>query len=82
MLLENLEEKSSKNSHWKSTVIESEYMNASVSTTQAYFSGFTANLVRGTNFYAEIKESIEEEMFYGKGAGCQHVAGQYKKLRM
>ncbi|EGR33990.1 leishmanolysin family protein, putative [Ichthyophthirius multifiliis] len=76
MPLENLGENSSKNSHWKTTVIENEYMNASVSTTQAYFSGFTANLLRDTGFYAEIKESMEEQIYYGKGAGCQHVTGQ------
>ncbi|EGR32693.1 leishmanolysin family protein, putative [Ichthyophthirius multifiliis] len=59
--LENLGGPGSVNSHWKNT---------------SYFSGFTANALRDTGFYEEIKESMEEEMFYGKGAGCQHVTGQ------
>ncbi|EGR32509.1 leishmanolysin family protein, putative [Ichthyophthirius multifiliis] len=74
--LENLGGLGSENSHWKNTVINSEYMNSYQQPLQSYFSGFTANALRDTGFYEEIKESMEEEMFYGKGAGCQHVTGQ------
>ncbi|EGR33972.1 leishmanolysin family protein, putative, partial [Ichthyophthirius multifiliis] len=75
MPLENIGGEGSKNSHWKSTIIQNEYMNPSVSYTQAYFSGFTANLLRDTGFYYEIKESMVEKISYGQGAGCQHVTG-------
>ncbi|EGR32691.1 leishmanolysin family protein, putative [Ichthyophthirius multifiliis] len=76
MPLQNLGNQSSKNSHWENTIIQNEYMNASVSMTQAYFSGFTTNLLRDTGFYAQIDESMEEQMFYGKGKGCEHVLSQ------
>ncbi|EGR32695.1 leishmanolysin family protein, putative [Ichthyophthirius multifiliis] len=74
--LENLGGPGSINSHWKNTIINSEYMNSQQQSVQSYFSGFTANLLRDTGFYEEIKESMEEEIFYGKAAGCQHVTGQ------
>ncbi|EGR27784.1 leishmanolysin family protein, putative [Ichthyophthirius multifiliis] len=64
------------NCHWKSSDIQNEYMNPSTSPTQAYFSGFTANLLRDTGFYAEINTSMEEQTFYGKGVGCNHIMGQ------
>ncbi|EGR33988.1 leishmanolysin family protein, putative [Ichthyophthirius multifiliis] len=76
MPLENIGAEGSINTHWKSTVIENEYMNASVSNTQAYYSGFTANLLRDTGFYDEINESMVEKIFYGQGVGCQHITGQ------
>ncbi|EGR32308.1 leishmanolysin family protein, putative [Ichthyophthirius multifiliis] len=76
MPLENIGDDGSVGSHWKSTVIENEYMNASVSNTQAYYSGFTANLLRDTGFYDEINESMVEKIFYGQGVGCQHITGQ------
>ncbi|EGR33695.1 leishmanolysin family protein, putative [Ichthyophthirius multifiliis] len=74
--LENLGGPGSANSHWKNTIINGEYMNSQQQPLQSYFSGFTANLLRDTGFYEEIKESMEEDIFYGKGAGCQHVTGQ------
>ncbi|EGR26907.1 leishmanolysin family protein, putative [Ichthyophthirius multifiliis] len=76
MPLENLGEQGSKGSHWKYTAIENEYMNAFTSTTQAYFSGFTTNLLRDTGFYHQINNSMEENIFYGKGAGCDHIIGK------
>ncbi|EGR33745.1 leishmanolysin family protein, putative [Ichthyophthirius multifiliis] len=51
-------------------------MNASVISTQAYFSGFTTNLLRDTGYYAKINDSMEEQMFYGKGKGCEQVMGK------
>ncbi|EGR26883.1 leishmanolysin family protein, putative [Ichthyophthirius multifiliis] len=78
MPLQNYGDQSSKNSHWENTIIQNEYMNASVSLTQAYFSGFTTNLLRDTGFYVEIDESMEEQMFYGKGKGCEYVLGKCK----
>ncbi|EGR26905.1 leishmanolysin family protein, putative [Ichthyophthirius multifiliis] len=68
-----LQGENSKNSHWPNTILQNEYMNTSVSFTQAYFSSFTANLLRDTGYYAEINASMEEQMFYGKGKGCEYV---------
>ncbi|EGR30052.1 leishmanolysin family protein, putative [Ichthyophthirius multifiliis] len=76
MPLENQGGKKSAGSHWEQTAIADEYMNASLSLTQAYFSGFTTSLLRDTGFYAEINESMEEQMFYGKGKGCDFVVGK------
>ncbi|EGR26887.1 leishmanolysin family protein, putative [Ichthyophthirius multifiliis] len=78
MPLQNQGNGNSKNSHWLNTIMQNEYMNASVSYTQAYFSGFTTNLLRDTGFYTEINESMEEQMFYGKGKGCEYVLGKCK----
>ncbi|EGR33662.1 leishmanolysin family protein, putative [Ichthyophthirius multifiliis] len=64
------------NSHWKNTDLQNEYMNSLNSPNQAYFSGFTTNLLRDTGFYAQINENMEEQMFYGKGAGCEHILGK------
>ncbi|EGR26890.1 leishmanolysin family protein, putative [Ichthyophthirius multifiliis] len=66
----------SADSHWKSTDIQNEYMNSFTSTTQAYYSGFTANLLRDTGFYFQINAFMEEKTFYGKGAGCEHILGK------
>ncbi|EGR26882.1 leishmanolysin family protein, putative [Ichthyophthirius multifiliis] len=84
MLLEDQGGKKSAGSHWEQTAIADEYMNASISLTQAYFSGFTTNLLRDTGFYAEIDESMEEQMFYGKGKGCDFIYGicELKKQRI
>ncbi|EGR34104.1 leishmanolysin family protein, putative [Ichthyophthirius multifiliis] len=73
MSLENQGSLSSLGSHWEMTVIQDEYMNGNLALIQTYFSGFTANLLRDTGFYAEINESMEEKTFYGKGQGCEHI---------
>ncbi|EGR26873.1 leishmanolysin family protein, putative [Ichthyophthirius multifiliis] len=49
--------------------------------TQAFFSAFTANILRDTGFYAEINVSMEEQMFYGKGKGCEHVMDKCRTSR-
>ncbi|EGR29162.1 leishmanolysin family protein, putative [Ichthyophthirius multifiliis] len=66
ILLEDQGGTGSVGSHWEQTVIADEYMNASISLNQAYFSGFTTNLLKDTGFYAEIDESMEEKTTYGK----------------
>ncbi|EGR32309.1 hypothetical protein IMG5_088640 [Ichthyophthirius multifiliis] len=43
----------------------------------SYYSGFTANLLRDTGFYEQIKESMGEEILYAKGVGCQHFTDSY-----
>ncbi|EGR30167.1 leishmanolysin family protein, putative [Ichthyophthirius multifiliis] len=73
MPLQHLGSKDSQISHWPNTIIQNEYMSTSTSFIQAYFSGFTTNLLRDTGYYAEINASMEEQMFYGKGKGCEYV---------
>ncbi|EGR26871.1 leishmanolysin family protein, putative [Ichthyophthirius multifiliis] len=73
MPLQHLGGEDSVKSHWPNTIIQNEYMNTSTSSTQAHFSGFTTNLLRDTGYYAEINASMEEQMFYGKGKGCEYV---------
>ncbi|EGR32307.1 leishmanolysin family protein, putative [Ichthyophthirius multifiliis] len=76
MPLENLG-KDFVNSHWKNIIINSEYMNSYQQPLQSYYSGFTANLLRDTGFYEQIKESMGEEILYAKGVGCQHFTDNY-----
>ncbi|KAL4512679.1 hypothetical protein ABPG72_020516 [Tetrahymena utriculariae] len=52
---------------------KNEYMNAAVSNTQGFFSKFTTSLLRDTGFYASINSTMEEQIFYGKDAGCSFV---------
>ncbi|EGR29170.1 leishmanolysin family protein, putative [Ichthyophthirius multifiliis] len=75
MPLENQGGGGSLGSHWEISIIQDEYMNANSSQASGYFSGFTANLLRDTGFYAEINESMEEKTYFGKGQGCEHVLG-------
>ncbi|EGR26906.1 leishmanolysin family protein, putative [Ichthyophthirius multifiliis] len=79
MPLEYSDDKQSTNSHWRNSDIQNEYMNTFVSPTQAYFSAFTTNLLRDTGFYFEINASMEEQTFFGQGAGCDHVLGKCDK---
>ncbi|EGR29674.1 leishmanolysin family protein, putative [Ichthyophthirius multifiliis] len=76
MPLEDQGGNGSAGSHWEQTAIADEYMNASSSLTQAYFSGFTTNLLRDTGFYAEVNASMEEKTTYGQGKGCQFITGK------
>ncbi|EGR32697.1 leishmanolysin family protein, putative [Ichthyophthirius multifiliis] len=76
MPLQNSIGNDSDDSHWKNTDIQNEYMNLLMTPNQAYFSGFTANLLRDTGFYTQINKNMEEQMFYGKGASCEHVMGK------
>ncbi|EGR33955.1 leishmanolysin family protein, putative [Ichthyophthirius multifiliis] len=75
MPLENNGGQGSAGSHWETTVIQNEYMNAAQSPTQAYYSPFTTNLLRDTGFFYEVSTSMEEQTFYGLGEGCNHVFG-------
>ncbi|EGR26888.1 leishmanolysin family protein, putative [Ichthyophthirius multifiliis] len=76
MPLEDQGGSGSAGSHWEQTAIADEYMNASISKTQAYFSAFTTNLLRDTGFYVEVNASMEEATNYGQGEGCQFILGR------
>ncbi|KAL4478294.1 hypothetical protein ABPG72_009530 [Tetrahymena utriculariae] len=75
MLFENQGGAGSAGSHWETTVINNEYMNAAISLTQGFFSKFTTSLLRDTGFYASVNAALEEPTFYGKDAGCSFVTG-------
>ncbi|KAL4452845.1 hypothetical protein ABPG74_002410 [Tetrahymena malaccensis] len=72
MPLENL---GGSSSHWETTVIQDELMNAAQASTIHIFTGFTAALLRDTGFYASVNSNMEEKSFYGKDAGCSFVTG-------
>ncbi|EGR26889.1 leishmanolysin family protein, putative [Ichthyophthirius multifiliis] len=76
MPLEDQGGSGSAGSHWEQTAIADEYMNASNSPTQAYFSAFTTSLLRDTGFYAEVNASMEEATTFGQGKGCQFITGK------
>ncbi|EGR30053.1 leishmanolysin family protein, putative, partial [Ichthyophthirius multifiliis] len=65
--LENLGGQGSVNSHWKNTIINTEYMNSQQQSLQSYFSGFTANLLRDTGFY-EKQKNLWKRNILRKGA--------------
>ncbi|EAR98413.2 leishmanolysin family protein (macronuclear) [Tetrahymena thermophila SB210] len=75
MLFENQGGAGSAGSHWETTVINNEYMNAAISLTQGFFSKFTTSLLRDTGFYSSVNAALEEPTFYGKDAGCTFVTG-------
>ncbi|EAR98414.2 leishmanolysin family protein (macronuclear) [Tetrahymena thermophila SB210] len=81
MLLENQGTAGSAGSHWETTVIKNEYMNAAVSNTQGFFSKFTTSLLKDTGFYASINSTMEEQVFYGKDAGCSFINGTCDQLK-
>ncbi|EAR98426.1 leishmanolysin family protein (macronuclear) [Tetrahymena thermophila SB210] len=75
MALENQGDEGSAGSHWETTIIQDEIMNASDSPTISIFTGFTAALLRDTGFYASVNSNMEEKSFYGKDAGCSFITG-------
>ncbi|EAR98422.1 leishmanolysin family protein (macronuclear) [Tetrahymena thermophila SB210] len=75
MPLENQGGSGSSGSHWETTIIQDELMNASISPTIPIFTGFTAALLRDTGFYASVNSNMEEKSFYGKDAGCSFIIG-------
>ena len=70
MPLENQGSSGSSGSHWETTVINGEIMNAAISSTQGAFSKFTTSLLRDTGFYDSISTTLEEPITFGKNAGC------------
>ncbi|KAL4452842.1 hypothetical protein ABPG74_002407 [Tetrahymena malaccensis] len=75
MPLENQGGQGSSDSHWETTVVLDEIMNASPPNTIPIFTGFTAALLRDTGFYVSINSKMEEKSFYGKDAGCSFITG-------
>ncbi|EWS73758.1 leishmanolysin family protein (macronuclear) [Tetrahymena thermophila SB210] len=75
MALENQGGEGSAGSHWETTIIQDEIMNASDSQTISIFTGFTAALLRDTGFYASVNSNMEEKSYYGKDAGCSFITG-------
>ena len=76
MPFENAGGSGSAGSHWETSAIQDEYMNAAISQTQAHFSKFTTALLRDTGYYAEINAAMEERTFFGEGEGCNFLYGK------
>jgi len=75
MALENQGSSGSLGSHWETTVINAEMMNASISLTQSSYSPFTTALLRDTGYYAAVSTLLEEPVTHGKNGGCAFVTG-------
>ncbi|EGR34103.1 hypothetical protein IMG5_023810 [Ichthyophthirius multifiliis] len=54
-------------SYQQMIVIQDEQINANFEQIQAYFSGFTTNILRDTGIQAEINKYMEEKKYYVKG---------------
>lgn len=48
-------------------------MTASAIPTTVAYSHFTLSLLRDTGWYASVDFNIADEMFYGKGKGCDFL---------
>ncbi|EAR96056.1 leishmanolysin family protein (macronuclear) [Tetrahymena thermophila SB210] len=73
MPLENQGSAGSAGSHWESTVVSDEIMKSTVIKTNFYLSVFTIALLKDTGFYSQVNDSMADQYFYGKDAGCDFV---------
>ncbi len=60
-------------SHWERTVIYNELMTGAASLTDAVLSVFTIALLKDTGFYPEVNEAMSDNIFWGKGKGCEFL---------
>ncbi|EGR34496.1 leishmanolysin family protein, putative, partial [Ichthyophthirius multifiliis] len=73
MQFENNEKDSSMGSHWERTVIYNEIMTGTKVFTNSVLSIFTIALLKDTGFYPEVNENMADNIFWGKGKGCDFL---------
>ncbi|EGR30469.1 leishmanolysin family protein, putative, partial [Ichthyophthirius multifiliis] len=73
MQLENDDNVRLNTSHWERTVIYNEIMTGTQLYTQTAFSIFTIALLKDTGFYPEVNENMTNNIFWGKGKGCDFL---------
>ncbi|EGR30430.1 leishmanolysin family protein, putative [Ichthyophthirius multifiliis] len=73
MQLENEGGSGSLGSHWEQLIVQNEMMMASRAITDAQLSVLTIALLRDTGYYTEVNENMADNLYWGKGKGCQFV---------
>ncbi|EGR33995.1 leishmanolysin family protein, putative [Ichthyophthirius multifiliis] len=73
MQIENQGASGSIGSHWERTIISNEMMTGSVITVNRVFSIFTIAALKDTGFYPEVNENMSDDIFWGKGKGCDFL---------
>ncbi|EGR29081.1 leishmanolysin family protein, putative, partial [Ichthyophthirius multifiliis] len=73
MLLENIGPNYYIGSHWKKTIMLNELMSSGQSQLDSQVSVFTIALLRDSGFYAEVNESMAEDIQWGRNRGCEFV---------
>ncbi|EGR31787.1 leishmanolysin family protein, putative [Ichthyophthirius multifiliis] len=73
MQLENDGDINSDSSHWEKTILFDELMTADSSDRKSLLSIFTIALLKDTGYYAEIDESMINNIQWGKNKGCDFV---------
>ncbi|EGR31368.1 leishmanolysin family protein, putative, partial [Ichthyophthirius multifiliis] len=78
MQIENEGGAGSFGSHWERTVIYNEMMTGASVSTDSVFSIFTIALLKDTGFYPEVNENMADDIFWGKGKGCDFLENACK----
>ncbi|EGR31674.1 leishmanolysin family protein, putative, partial [Ichthyophthirius multifiliis] len=73
MQLENQGNSGTISSHWEKTVIFNEIMVGSEVVSNSVLSIFTIALLKDTGFYPEVNENMADNIFWGKGKGCDFL---------
>jgi hypothetical protein len=48
-------------------------MTASASNTDCYFTPFSLQILKDTNYYAKVEENVFDSGVFGKGQGCDFI---------
>jgi len=48
-------------------------MTASATNSDCYFTPFSLQILRDTNYYAKVEENVFESGVFGKGQGCSFL---------
>ncbi|EGR28963.1 leishmanolysin family protein, putative, partial [Ichthyophthirius multifiliis] len=82
MQLENEGGAGSLDSHLEQILVQNEMMMSSDVITDAQLSVHTIALLRDTGYFTEVNESMADNLYWGKGKGCQFVMeGCYTKQK-